>query len=213
MSVQKALDLAAQDGRRHDVAPRPAFADMAERRRGGPDHLHRPPAILTCARLGGHPDRAREMPAPTSSKWASRSPIRSRMGRSSSARANGRSPAARRCAARSKWSRRSAPRRDADRSVHVCQPGRANGADGVRADGARRRRGRRADPRLPVEEAEPLRAPWSDAGLDPIFLIEPDHNRRADPAVRGARSRISLRDLAARRDRRARQFRRRMSEA
>ena len=56
----------------------------------------------------------------------------------------------------------------------------------------------------PVEEAEPLRAPLVDAGLDPIFLISPTTTDDAHPAVGRARPRVSLRDLAAGRDRRAR---------
>ena len=56
----------------------------------------------------------------------------------------------------------------------------------------------------PVEEAEPLRKPLVDAGLDPIFLISPtttDERIRKSSAL-GAR--VPLRHLAARRHRRAR---------
>ena len=56
----------------------------------------------------------------------------------------------------------------------------------------------------PVEEAEPLREPLVDAGLDPIFLISPTttDERIRESSELGAR--LSLRDLAARRHRRAR---------
>ena len=42
----------------------------------------------------------------------------------------------------------------------------------------------------PVEEAEPLRAPLVDAGLDPIFLVSPTttDERIAGPASSGAAS-------------------------
>ena len=59
----------------------------------------------------------------------------------------------------------------------------------------------------PVEEAEPLREPLVDAGLDPIFLVSPTTTDDADPEVGGARTRVPLRDLAARRHRHARQLR------
>ena len=72
------------------------------------------------------------------------------------------------------WSARCAAQvAHADRAVHVRQPGRPNGSGGVRAEA----RDAGVDGVLildyPVEEAEPLRAPLVDAGLDPIFLISP----------------------------------------
>ena len=64
--------------------------------------------------------------------------------------------------------------RDADRPLHLCESG---GADGRRACSRARRRTAGVDGVLlldyPVEEAEPLRRPLVDAGLDPIFLISP----------------------------------------
>ena len=96
--------------------------------------------------------------------------------------------------------------RHADRAVHL----RQSGACGwIRMRFAESAREAGVDGVLildyPVEEAEPLRTPLVAAGLDPIFLISPTTTRRADPAVVGAGRRVSLRDLAAGRHRRARQ--------
>ena len=64
---------------------------------------------------------------------------------------------------------------------------------------------------LPLEEAEPFRQAIMEFGLDPIFLLSP-HDNRGPPAP-GGRSgpRVSVRHLAARRDRRAGRGRRRRS--
>ena len=57
---------------------------------------------------------------------------------------------------------------------------------------------------LPIEEAGPFRDALATPGIDHDLPAEPDDDRRADPAGGGARQRVSLRHLAARRDRRAR---------
>ena len=57
---------------------------------------------------------------------------------------------------------------------------------------------------LPVEEAGPLRERLVGANLDPIFLLSPDDDGRADPRAAASRPRVSLRHLAPRRHRRAR---------
>ena len=56
----------------------------------------------------------------------------------------------------------------------------------------------------PVEEAEPLRAPAGRRRARSDLPGQPDHHRRAHPPLRRARSRLSLRHLAAGRDRHAR---------
>ena len=55
----------------------------------------------------------------------------------------------------------------------------------------------------PVEEAEPLRAPLLDAGLDPIFLISPTTSEERIREVGRARRRVPVCDLPPRRHRRA----------
>ena len=64
--------------------------------------------------------------------------------------------------------------RDADRAVHLCEPGVRMDAAAFARDGQGRGGRRRADPRLSGRGGRSRCArPLVDAGLDPIFLISP----------------------------------------
>ena len=106
-------------------------------------------AIPTAGDLGEHPHRARQ--GGRGRPRGRRAVLGSACGRSGHsardrARARGGHDAARHARSRP---RRAPLGRHADRALHLRQPGAAHGSGGLRARGRGRRRGRRADPRLP----------------------------------------------------------------
>ena len=166
----------------------------------------RPPAIPDLRALGARFCRRSIAPAPTCSKSACRSPIRWPTARSSSGPPSGRWPPAAACARRWRWSTRCAPTVAAPIVIFSY-------ANPMLRMGARRVRRRAAAGAgvdgvlaldLPIEEAGEFREALAAAGIDTIFLLEPDDDRRADSEGGGARARVPVRHLAARRDRRAR---------